>query len=225
LRIESKGMPTWFTAAFAAALLAAPAQAAELRLRVGERRVVAVRKAQGLSLDNPAIAEARILNATQIELVGTGSGEGKLFVVTGDGKSLEFEVHVTGPKRESQVKENGATDAVAQDARFGGRRIARAQCDEPLSDPNASSALDEARSLLKKERFEEAIRRLDDVLRIRPDAAFVHLFLGAAWARLKDQARGAYHYETFALSCPDDPKVAAVVLLLRDFERQSAQQR
>ena len=205
---------------FGAILFAWPARAAELRIRAGEKRVLSVGKAQGLALDNPRIADARILNATQIEIVGKGNGEGELFVYTKDGNTREFTIHVTG----AQVAAREIDEELGSDgrsvSRFGGKKIAKARCDEALPEKNASAAFEDARELLKKDQFREAITKLDEVLKIEPDAAVAHLFLGAAWAKLDDQARGASHYETFAMSCPNDPKVEAVVGLLREFERR-----
>ncbi len=205
---------------FGAILFGWPARAAELRIRAGEKRVVSVGKTQGLALDNPSIADARILNATQIEIVGKGNGEGELLVFTANGKTQTFTIHVTG----AQVAAREIDDELGSDGlrvpRFGGKKIAKAHCDEPLPEKNASAALEDARELLKKNQLREAITKLDEVLKIEPDAALAHLFLGAAWAKLEDQAQGASHYETFAMSCPDDPKVEAVVGLLRNFERR-----
>jgi tetratricopeptide (TPR) repeat protein len=208
------------TLALGAALLGWPARAAELRIRSGEKRVVSLRKAQGLTLDNPSIAEARIVSATQIEIVGKGNGEGKLLVFTADGKTQTFTIQVTGAKVAAGEMDDEASSDAWRIPRFGGKKIANARCGEPLAEKNASIAFDDARGLLKKNQFREAIAKLDDALRVEPDAALAHLFLGAAWAKLEDQAQGAYHYETFALSCPADPKVDAVVRLLRDFERR-----
>ncbi len=210
------------TIAFGAALLACPASAAELRIRTGEKRVISVRKAQGLTLDNPDIAEARILSATQIEIVGKEDGEGKILVLTADGQTLTFAIHVIGGKEIARLGEEASTDA-RRTPRFGGKKIANARCGEPNADTNASNLFEEARALLKKDQISEAISKLDQALKLEPEIALAHLFLGAAWAKIKDQAQGAYHYETFVLSCPDDPKVGAVVQLLRDFERRVPQ--
>jgi len=199
-----------------------PARAAELRIRSGEKRVVSIGKAQGLSLDNPGIADARILNASQIEIVGKGGGEGTLLVFTADGKTQTFTIRVTGAELVAPESDDETAKGVWRTSRFGGKKIAKARCEEPLANKNAENTFEEARELLKKSQFREAIVKLDEVLKIEPDAARAHLFLGAAWAKLEDQAKGAYHYETFALSCPDDPNVAAVAGLLRDFEQRLA---
>jgi tetratricopeptide (TPR) repeat protein len=208
-----------FAMVFGAILSGWPARAAELRIRAGEKRVVSVGKAQGLALDNPSIADASILNATQIEIVGKGNGEGELLVFTKDGKTQTFTIRVTGAQvAAAEIDQELGRDGRRRVSRFGGKRIAKARCEEPLPEKNASAAFEDARELLKKDQFREAITKLDEVLKIEPDAALAHLFLGAAWAKLDDQARGASHYETFAMSCPNDPKVEAVVGLLRDFE-------
>jgi tetratricopeptide (TPR) repeat protein len=205
---------------FGAIFVGRPARAAELRIRTGEKRVVSIGKAQGLSLDNPSIADTRILNSGQIEIAGRASGEGTLLVVTADGKTQTFTIRVTGAQLAGQDSDDETGNGAWRNPRFGGKRIANARCEEPLPNKNAATAFEEARELLKKSQFREAIAKLDEVLKAEPDAARAHLFLGAAWAKLEDQAKGAYHYETFALSCPDDPKVAAVVGLLREFEQR-----
>lgn len=207
---------------FGSIFLGWPARAAELRIRSGEKRVVSIGKAQGLSLDNPSIADARILNASQIEIVGRGGGEGTLLVFTADGKTQAFTIRVTGAELATPDSYDETATGVWRTRRFGGKKIAKARCEEPLANKNAETTFEEARELLKKSQFREAIAKLDEVLKTEPDAARAHLFLGAAWAKLEDQAKGAYHYETFALSCPDDPNVAAVVGMLRDFEQRLA---
>ena len=73
---------------------------------------------------------------------------------------------------------------------------------------------------MRQEHTEDAIQKLDRALLIEPDAAVVHLFLGSAWAKLKDESRGAYSYETFVLSCRDDAKASSVVRMLREFNRR-----
>ena len=105
---------------------------------------------------------------------------------------------------------------------FGGKRISNARCAEPLEDEEAAAALQDARDLARQEHTEDAIRELDRALTIEPDAAVLYLYLASAWAKLKDQSRGASNYETFALSCPDDPKAKSVIRLLREFGRRTA---
>jgi len=201
-------------------LAANPASgASELRLRAGEKRVLPIRNAQGVTLDNPRIAETRIVSGKQVEVLGKGNGDGTLSIFTADGKSQTYSIHVRGAADAGEVEEE-PPNAAWPKARFGGQRISDARCGEPLRVEKANQTFEEARGLLKNDQTREAIPKLDQVLQIEPNAAVAHLFLAAAWAKLKDQAKGAYHYETFVLSCPDDPKVDAVVQLLREFDRQ-----
>jgi hypothetical protein len=81
-------------------------------------------------------------------------------------------------------------------------------------------ALKQARSLAEQDRIQEAIQQANQGLIDDPQAAVFHLFLGSAWAKLRDQARGAYHYETFALSCPAHPAGKTVIQLLHEFGRR-----
>lgn len=195
---------------------------AELRLKAGEKRVLSVRNAQGVTLDNPKIAETRITSGKQVEVLGKGNGDGTLSIFTGDGKTQTYAIHVRSASDAGEADEEPPNEAWPK-ARFGGQRISHALCGEPLREEKANQTFEEARGLLKKDQIRDAIPKLDQVLQIEPDGAVAHLFLGAAWAKLKDQAKGAYHYETFVLSCPDDPKVDAVVRLLREFDRQVPQ--
>ncbi len=197
-----------------------PAHGAELRIRAGEKRILPTRNAQGVTLDNPKIAETRIVSGRQVEVVGKGNGDGTLSIFTADGKTQTYSVHVSGALPDAGEGNEDETNEAWPAARFGGKRILHSRCGEPLGEEKAVEAFEEARGLLKKDQVSEAIPKLDRVLQIEPDAAIAHLFLGAAWAKLKDQGRGAYHYETFVLSCPDDPKANAVVRLLREFHRQ-----
>ncbi len=206
--------------AFTCLVARSPAEAAELRIRAGEKRTLPIRNAQGVTLDNPKIAETRIVSGKQVEVLGKGNGDGTLSIFTADGKTQTYSVHVSGALPDAgETDEEGANDAWPA-ARFGGKRILHSRCAEPLGEEKAVEAFEEARGLLKRDQVSEAIPKLDRVLQIEPDAAVAHLFLGAAWAKLKDQGKGAYHYETFVLSCPDDPKADAVVRLLREFHRQ-----
>jgi hypothetical protein len=206
----------------AVALTSSWAGAAELRLRVGETRLLSVGKSQGAALDNPTIADIRILKDSRVEIAAKANGEGKLSIYAADGKMQIYAVRVTGgpdAKNSSGPGQAAATNAWPK-AVFGGARIPDARCAEPLDDEDAAAAMDDARDLLRQERIESAIEKLDRALTIEPDAAVVHLFLGSAWAKLKDQGRGAASYETFVLSCPEDPKAKAVVRLLREFDHR-----
>jgi Flp pilus assembly secretin CpaC len=198
-------------------------EAAELRLRAGEKLILPVRNAQGLALDNPRIAETRIRNEREVELLGKGNGDGTLSIFTADGKTQSYSIHVRGGRADAGDGDEDSASEAWPKVRFGGRRIPDAHCGEPAQAERTNQVFEEARGLLKKEQTQEAIPKLDQVLKIEPTAAFAHLFLGAAWAKLNDQAQGALHYETFVLSCPDDPKVEAVVNLLREFARRTPQ--
>ena len=103
------------------ALVGSPVRAADLRVRVGEKRLLSVRKAQGLSLDNPGIADARIVGGTQVEVVGKGNGIGKLLIFTADGKTQTFSIQVTGGSLDVGELEDAANEAWPV-PRFGGKK-------------------------------------------------------------------------------------------------------
>jgi hypothetical protein len=220
--------------------------AAEVQLRSGETQILAVGQAQGIALDNPKIAEIKILNDSQVQVAAKENGEGTLSIFTADDKMTTYPIRVIGGAEASspQAQQAGRwvfhslygytwlpygaehTNELASErwsaALFGGKRIANARCAEPLENEEAATALQDARDLARQEHTEDAIRELNRALIIEPDAAVLHLYLASAWAKLKNQSRGASNYETFALSCPDDLKAKSVVRLLREFRRRTA---
>jgi len=195
------------------------ASAAELKLKVGESRVLTTGRAQGTGLDNPAIADIQILRDSRVQVTGKAEGEGTLSIYSADGKLETYRLRVAGGKGKSPS--SGASANASSGAVFGGKRIPDAHCAEPLEDDDASAALHDARDLLRQEQVRDAIKKLELALSIDPNAAVVHLYLGSAWAKVQDQSKGALSYETFVLSCPDNSKAKPVVQLLREFERQS----
>ena len=196
------------------------ASAAELKLKVGESRVLTTGRAQGTGLDNPAIADIQILKDSRVQVTGKADGEGILSIYSADGKLVTYRVRVVGGKGKSPSP-GGPSANASSGAVFGGKKIADAHCAEPLEDDDASAALNDARDLLRQEQVRDAIKKLELALSIDPNAAVVHLYLGSAWAKVQDQSKGALSYETFVLSCPDNSKAKPVVQLLREFERQS----
>lgn len=234
--------------------------AAQLQLRSGETLVLAVSQAQGIALDNPKIAEIKILDDSQVQVAAKENGEGTLFIFTADDRMTRYPIRVIGEADGHEVRGHEASSRQAQQqqpgqqagqwvyhseygwtwipygaehtnevspqgwstAMFGGKRIANAHCAEPLEDEDAADALEDARDLARQEHTEDAIQELNRALTIEPDAAVLYLYLASAWAKLKDQSRGASNYETFALSCPDDPKAKSVVRLLGEFSRRTA---
>jgi len=198
------------------------ARGAELQLQVGETRVLSADNVQGAGLDNPKVAEIRIMKDLRVEVAAKESGEGTISVYTADGQLQAYPIRV-GARSGDSSSGRGESAKAWPAAIFGGKRIPSARCFEPLEDEDAAAELDDARDLLRQEHTGDAIQKLDRALLIEPDAAIVHLFLGSAWAKLKDPSRGAYSYETFVLSCPDDAKANAVVRMLREFERRTHQ--
>jgi tetratricopeptide (TPR) repeat protein len=195
------------------------AGAPSVSVKVGKAQVITTVKAQGALLDNPTIADIHILADSHVQVRGRSNGDGTLSVLTADGKTLTYAVRVTGGSSSGAAEE---ATSIWRGPVFGGKKIDHARCGEPLDDERAEEALERARALLNHGQTQEAVARLEQALKIEPDAALVHLFLGAAWAKLRDQARGAASYETFVLSCPDSPKTDAVVRVLREFNRRAS---
>ena len=204
------------------ALTSSLARGAEVQLQVGETRVLSADNVQGAALDNPKVAEIRIVQDRRVEVAGKASGEGTISVYTADGQLRAYPIRVVALSADSTGGRGDSAKAWPA-AIFGGKRIPSARCFEPLEDEEAAAELDDARDLLRQEHTGDAIHKLDRALLIEPDAAVVHLFLGSAWAKLREPSRGAYSYETFVLSCPDDAKANAVVRMLREFERRTHQ--
>lgn len=193
------------------------AQGTSLSVKVGETRVISGGRAQGALLDNPAIAEIQILKDARVQLRGRANGDGTLSVLTADGRTQTYAVRVSGGSAANAEITSSWSGPI-----FGGKKIDRARCAEPLDDERAQEALERARALLKKGQTEDAIPKLEQALKIEPDAALVHLYLGAARAKLRDQALGAASFETFVLSCPDNPNSDKVVRVLREFNRRAS---
>jgi len=234
--------------------------AAQLQLRSGEAFVLAVNHAQGITLDNPKIAEIKILDDSQVQVAAKENGEGTLSIFTADDKMTRYPIRVIGKADGHEVRGREASSRQAQQQQpgqqagqwvyhseygwawmssgaektnevspqgwpttmFGGKRIANARCAEPLEDEDAADALQDARDLARQEHTEDATQELNRALTIEPDAAVLYLYLASARAKLKDQSGAASNYETFALSCPDDPKAKSVIRLLGEFSRRTA---
>jgi hypothetical protein len=206
---------TLFIVSIAAGLIGVSASGAELQLRAGETGVLPAEGVQGAALDNPRIAEIRISSDSRLHVDAKTSGEGMIAIYSADGTIHRYSLHVAGGEAEGR-------GAASVPAGFGGKRIPDARCFGPLEDAEAMAAFEDAIDLLRQERTEDAICELDRALIIEPDAAIVHFYLGSAWSKLNDDCRGAFNFETFALSCPDDPKTADVVRMLRDYARLQA---
>ena len=205
---------------FAAFLLAnSAALAAEVELKVGETKTLG-NKVQGAALDNPRIADLRILKDARVEVSAREDGQASLAIYTSEGKLQMYQVRVVG----NPAKGTGASPASAGSStpRFGGRKIPSARCAEPLENEDATRALQDARDLLRQEHVDDALQALERALVLEPDAAVLHLYLGSAWAKRGNDAKGAASYETYVLSCPDSPEAKPVNRLLQEFGRRSS---
>ena len=205
---------------FAALLLANSAVlAAEVELKVGETRVLG-NKVQGAALDNPSVADLHILKDARVEVLAKENGQASLAIYTSEGKLQMYQVRVLA----NPGKGNGASPAAAASStpRFGGRKIPNARCVEPLEGEVAARALQDARDLLRQEHVDEALQALERAVVLEPDAAVLHLYLGSAWAKRGNDAKGAASYETYLLSCPDSPEATPVNRLLQEFGRRTS---
>lgn len=189
----------------------------DFKVRVGEKKIFSAGQFKGGALDNPSIAELWVLPDGRLTITGAKNGQGRLFLVDSHGKYSTASITVSGGKTEEPAPSEN--ENAASKAHFGGKPVVGAYCGEPLNNGVANRSFNEASDLLRRERTPDAIAKLEEALRIEPTAAVLHLYLGAALAKIRDQARGAHHYETFVLSCPTDPKVAPVLEVLREFER------
>jgi hypothetical protein len=205
---------------FAALLLASSAAlAAELELKVGETKTLG-NKVQGAALDNPRVADLRILKDARVEVSAREDGQASLAIYTSEGKLQMYQVRVL-----ANPKGTGASPASAASGttpRFGGRKIPNARCAEPLEGEDAARALQDARDLLRQEHVDDALQALERALVLEPDAAVLHLYMGSAWAKRGNDAKGAASYETYVLSCPDSPEAKQVNRLLQEFGRRTS---
>lgn len=190
----------------------------DVELKVGETKIVGNR-VQGVALDNPRIADVHMLKDARVEVAAKEGGEATISLYTADGKLQIQQLRVVSDR--TSGAQTAATGTWIS-SRFGGSKIPNARCAEPLEDEGAASALQDARDLLRQELTQDAIRTLEHALRLEPDAAVLHLYLGAAWAKLNNEAKGAASYETYVLSCPEGPEAKAVIRLLRELERRSS---
>src|SRR5262249_39347263 len=155
MRAKSSGV------VFAALLLVnSAALAAEFELKVGERRVLE-NKAQGVALDNPRVADVRILKDAQVEVSAKEDGQASIAIYTSDGKLAMYQLRVLG----NPEKGTGApASAASGTGPFGGRKIPNARCSEPLEGEDAARALQDARDLLRQENTGDAVKALERAL-------------------------------------------------------------
>lgn len=185
-------------------------------VEVGGQRRVRVPNAQGVVLDSPELAEVQLLGAGQVQIYGRSAGKGQFHVWTRDGRQLRYALQVVAGKGAPARECDGCWSR----ARFGGAKIAGARCALPFKSRQAGKLFDHANDLLRRRHGAEAVRALEQVLRLEPEAATAHLFLGSAKAALKDQTGGARAFETFVLSCERDPRTPRVIAMLRELEEQ-----
>src|SRR5262249_55477970 len=144
-------------------------------------------------------------------------GQASIAIYTSDGKLAMYQLRVLG----NPEKGTGApASAASGTGPFGGRKIPNARCSEPLEGEDAARALQDARDLLRQENTGDAVKALERALVLEPDAAVVHLYLGSAWAKRGNEAKGAASFETYVLSCPDSPQAKPVIGLLNEFSRR-----
>lgn len=68
--------------------------------------------------------------------------------------------------------------------------------------------------------YQAARGKLEDCLKLAPKHPKCHMLLGATYARLKDNAKGAQHYRMFLqYASPDDPLVPGVKKILEEANR------
>lgn len=192
----------------------------QVALRVGEARLISVKDVQGVVLDDPALADVQIASRGQVRLVARRPGRGVVDTFASGGKRGRFAIDVTGAPG-VRYEDDAEDEQSWGRPRYGGQRLAGARCAEPFTDSATRMRFENAMELLRRGETQDAITALEEVTRREPANADPHLVLGAALAKAREQKRGLAAYETFVLSCAEDPRAPAVVEILRAFSRSS----
>lgn len=192
-----------------------------ISVEVNEDKKVAIARAHGVILDKPEVAEIAMIGNNAMSISGRRAGNANIDVITADGKRVTYALRVadTGRRPTKKVDDSSRFADVWEKPQFGGLKLAEAQCALSFSSDNSLQSFEKARDLLRRSDTNEAVILLEELVRAEPNSATSYLFLGAAYAHLGQTDRGTKAYETFALSCPDDPRAPSVVRMLKQFSR------
>lgn len=188
----------------ATVLLAAPSQASlpnapTIVLKKDELRRIPAPGLTRLATAAPEIVEVRP-RGSEIELRGVRDGRTTLLLWFADGQRLSYLLQVGQPKSESTPPPvSGQGAEIIGDVR-------ETDCTgEPAW---TADLVQQVESLEKGRKYSEAVKKLGEVLKLRPEAAFLQARLGALYAKMGKQDLSAEAFGTFALACPDHPDAA-----------------
>lgn len=188
-------------------------------VEVGERKRFPVENAAGVVLASARLAEVNLVGKNQIEVVGRAVGTTDLDVFSADAKRVQYSLTVkSSTAKKAAEPEASAFEDEWTASRFGGQRIDDARCELPFEKKKSARLFEQAKVLLQRDELPAAVRKLELVMKLEPDAATPHLFLGAALAKQSNGVKGAAALETFVLSCGDDPRAPAVMKVLKKYD-------
>jgi tetratricopeptide (TPR) repeat protein len=90
---------------------------------------------------------------------------------------------------------------------------------EPAEDPRVEEALVDGKQFIREKKYELAIRKLKECIRIAPTHVECHMYLGGAYAAGGKLEEGAKHYRRFLeLAPPDHPRFQYVKSTVENYE-------
>lgn len=99
-----------------------------------------------------------------------------------------------------------------------------ASAQKPAAPPSPAEVsaqhLEDGIQLLKKKQYASARDSLQKCLKTDPGQARCHMYLGSAYAKLRELETAATHYRSFIAMAPDDPLAPKVKELLEQYEKQ-----
>jgi len=84
---------------------------------------------------------------------------------------------------------------------------------------DAAKLLDEGMLLMKKKQYTQARDTLIHCLKVDKAQARCHMYLGSAYAKLKELETAARHYKAFVDLAPDDPLAPKVREIIQEYEK------
>jgi hypothetical protein len=192
------------------------------QVRVGETKTFTVNNAMGVVLDDARVADVALVRAGQVTVSGTKAGKAQIEVFSAQGavQSISLTVQANGGQMRVSKQSPYASGAWTT-AQLGGRRFEEVACAGDDLPDEVERALKEARQLLAERDVRPAIPKLQALLAMNPRPAVAHIFLGAAYERSNDPARGVAEYETYVLSCEDDSLTPPLIGVLKDYMQRT----
>lgn len=203
-------------------LLAVPAQAqslSEVKLAVGEHKVVPLQSMSRIAVGDATIADVKLRGPGQVELIGLHQGRTTLLVWNTSGDRVEVKVTVGHPPAEEAPGPAPAARSTVPPPVAGPGHCA------PTTGP-ANDALEAAKKLVKAKDFEGARKQYVRALTLDPLLGAARLGLGSTLARLSSQeedsalvAEAGAQYRAYLDSCPDGAEADKVRMILEQFEK------